>query len=429
MKRKILMSILTSITMYTWAQENPSEETKKKRLDFAKNYFELGGTFFPSFTGKSIVNNEVETFKNSASFNQYLTWGAFHFWGHAELYVTFPLNQTDFKKNDQNSFELKHSVVTGARFFPWVYQEKKIIPYVGVNWGALDFQQKSKPDEDQPFLSKDFMMNYDIGVLYGYRNFSLRLGVNYFPDNKWQYPIDKTNKEEIKTPNFAFQFGLLYSMDTSNDVDKETRDKWNSYPRLSKQTLGSVKFGDFFVGVGPSMSFSLSKSEYNESQFPYLKNKITSKNYFDIAAGYHFYKAGVFTALSFRNPKFETEGYGSKQVIRKTSLALEVNKFLTDYTGFAPYIGLNVAYDKLKYNEMTDNVKQELTFNKVEPGITVGWDVRPGKNDEALILRTNFRWYPFSEFNVDGKKFKFSQLEYNLIQLVFYPEKLIHKKK
>lgn len=104
---------------------------------------------------------------------------------------------------------------------------------------------------------------------------------------------------------------------------------------------------------------------------------------------------------------------------------MEVNKFLIDYTGFAPYIELNVAYDKLVYNETIDGVNRKISLDKnIEPGITLGWDIRPGKNAEALILRTNMRWYPYATFKVDGRKFIFSQLEYNLIQIVLYPERM-----
>ena len=67
--------------------------------------------------------------------------------------------------------------------------------------------------------------------------------------------------------------------------------------------------------------------------------------------------------------------------------------------------------------------------NKLDAGVTFGWDIVPGKTSEALILRTNLRWYPLSKFEIDGKKFNFSQLEYNLIQVVFYPNRLKKRRK
>lgn len=416
--------------MYALNIQAQDTTAQKQRLDFAKMYFEVGGTYLASFTGKQLVNGQLNSFEHSATLNSYITWGAFHFWGHTEFYVTFPLNQLNLNKNDQTDHELLHSVATGARIYPWAMKEGKIRPYIGANWGALEFKQNLKPDENQPTLSKDIMLNYEAGVLYNYKKVAVRLGINYFTDKKWQYPVSKTQMAEIETPQMSFQLGLLYTFDASKDNTKENIDKWNSYPRVSKLSYDAKKFGDFFVGIGPSLSFSLSKSEYNAVQFPYLQQKLTSKSYFDMALGYHFNKANLFTALSYRNPIYKTEGFGSDQTIKKTSVALEVNKFLTDYSGFAPYIGLNVAYDKLKYEQNVDgDIKQQTFTNPLEPGITLGWDIVPGKTNEALILRTNLRWYPFSKFEIEGKTFNFSQLEYNLIQLVFYPERLKLRKK
>ncbi len=428
MKQKLVPFILILCTLNIFAQQE-SLKKDKKRLDFAKMYFEFGNDFSSSFTGKRLVNDEIITFENSTSVTQHLNWGAFHFWGHAEFYVTFPVNQLNLKKDNETDFTLTNYVVTGARFLPWAFREKKIRPYAGVSWGSIDFQQRIKPDENQPILSKDFLLIPETGLMYGYKSLMIRLGLSYNYDNKWNYPLSRTTFSEIETPKFNFQLGLNYSFESSKREKPENKQLWNSYPRTSSIGYDATKFGDFFVAIGPSLSFSLSGSEYNKAELPYLKNKLTSSNYFDIATGYQFNKLGLFAALSFRNPTFETEGFDAKQTIKKTSLAFEVNKFITDYTGFAPYIGLNIAYDKLKYTENIDNISKELSFNSIEPGITFGWDIIPGKTSEVIVLRTNLRWYPYSSFKIDGKTFDFSQLEYNLIQVVFYPERLKKRKK
>ncbi len=423
----MILMILWSCSFGLLAQKETLPQNKE-RLDYAKMYFELGGTFLPSFDGKYLNNNEVATFENSASAIQYLNWGGFHFWGHGEFYVSFPLNYQPFTKNEETNSEISHSVVTGVRYYPWVYREKRIIPYVGANWSALGFKQTNEANDQYTSLFKDFNLAFDAGVLYGYKDFSLRLGASYLGNTNFDYPISKTQKTEIKLPNLGFQVGLLYAWDSTKDTDPSNIEKWNQYPSVSKQSLGSTTFGNFFLGVGPSISFSLKASEFNETQFPYLQSQLSSSNYFDIVGGYNFNKAGMFAAFSFRNPKFETEGFGTTQTIKKTSIAFEVNKFLVDYSGFVPYIGLNVAYDKFRYNEKVEEVEREFTFkNKIEPGLTLGWDIQPGKNQEALILRTNLRWYPFSSFEIDDKTFNFSQLEYNLIQVLFYPGRLRKK--
>ncbi len=425
MKKISLFVVIMAVTGSDLSAQKESASTHhRKRLDFAKMYFELGGSYVPSFMGIGVIDNELTSFENPASITQYLNWGGFHFWGHAEFYVTIPLNQYNFEKRDQTNYKLSHSVATGFRLLPWAYREKSIRPYLGFSWSALEFQQKVSPNQDQPILSKDFMLVPDAGFLFGHHGFSLRLGINYFYDNSWNYPISRTDLAIIETPKFNLQFGLNYSFETSRSKNEASNDRWNNYPEISKPGLGAARSGSFFVGAGPSLSFSLSRSRYNQKVLPYLPNQLSSGNYFDVAVGYQFNRKGLFAALSFRNPEFETEAYGTVQTIKKSSFALEVSKFLTDYSGFAPFIGINVAYDRFRYLENVDNASNELIFKGFEPGVSFGWDIIPGKADEAIILRTNLRWYPFSTFAVDGLEFNFSQLEYNLIQVVFYPERL-----
>ncbi len=134
MKLKLIVLLFTIYTSQLWAQQKTSPSPlEKQRLDFAKMYFEGGGTFLPSFTGKHLVNGQLSSFEHSATLNPYLTWGAFHFWGHTEFYVTFPFNQLNLNKNNTISHQLLHSVATGARIYPWTMKEGKIRPYIGAN--------------------------------------------------------------------------------------------------------------------------------------------------------------------------------------------------------------------------------------------------------------------------------------------------------
>ncbi len=406
------------------AQESTTEEKRKERLDFATTYFEIGGSFFPSFTGVLLQNNELVSVENAESVIPHINWGGFHFWGHAEFFITVPLKQFNFGTNETTDFQLTHSVVTGMRLLPWAFEEKKLRPYVGLSWSGLDFQQKEAPDGNQPVLTNNFVLAKEAGVLFGYKQFALRLGVTYFGSNKWNYPVSKTRFGLVEAPKYNIQVGLNYSYEGSHAKVQKTNDRWNGYPAISSPGLMAKRAGDFFVGIAPSFSFGLSESDYTNTTLPFLDKKPNSSMYADIAVGYQFYKLGLFTAASFRSPVFKTEGYGVAQTVKKKSFALEVNKYLTDYSGFAPFVGLNMAFDQLEYIEQGEGADINLTFRSLEPGISFGWDIIPGKTDEALILRTNLRWYPKASFEVGGKAFDFSQLEYNLIQAVFYPGRL-----
>lgn len=419
-KKITILAICCFCFIRSTAQDNT---TQNQRLDFARMYLETGGYFFPGFTGKQLIHNQITPVDYAATLNPYITWGGFHFWGHTEFYVSFPLGQINLDGNAAEH-KLQNSVATGARIYPWAMKKGKLRPYIGFNWGALTFQQISQNTEKSTEISKDFMLNFDAGIMYSFKSLAFRLAVNYFPNNEWQYPISKTETTQFTTPPYAIQLGLLYSFDLTKNNTQANIDRWNDYPSLSKLSYDSETFGDFFIGAGPSQSFSLNHSEYNTEKFPYLQQRLSSSTYFDLALGYHFNRANLFLALAFRNPTYITEGFDTKQTINKTSLAFEVNKFLTDYSGFAPYIGLNIAYDVIEYHEEVALSNRKINFSSIEPGLTFGWDIVPGKTNEALILRTNLRWYPCSSFTIDGLSFNFNQLEYNLIQLVFYPQRL-----
>ncbi len=425
--------LLTTLLVFTFSlksQKDTSATIEKERLDFALGFFELGGTFLPSFSGKQSSSEGILNYDQSATLNSTFYWGAFHFWGHAEFYVSFPLNQLDLSKKEGPSSDFNHFTITGARYYPWAVSNKKIRPYVGLSWSALDIKQNAIPGESQPILQKNFTTVADFGLLYKHNKWAARLGISYFPQHQWDYPISKTEFASIETPKFGVQLGVMYTTDfTKNNGDQEINDRWNSYPTVSKVSYNATSVGDFFVGAGPSISFNLNTSDYNASEFPFLSEKYASLSYFDVVLGYQFNKQNAFAALSYRNPTFEQEGYGTTQTINKTSVALEVTKFLTDYSGFAPFIGLNVAYDDIKYSETSEQSALEGKYTNIEPGITFGWDILPGKTEEYLILRTNLRWYPLADFEVKNKDFKFGQLEYNLIQVVFYPERFIKSKR
>ncbi len=426
--KRILTFLLATLGgMYLRAQNDSIPLANKTRLNFAKTYYEVGGSYIPSFNGQKLSNPGREAIKHSGSFNTNLSWGGFHFWGHAEFFVSFPLKQ--FYTNE-NTYNFTHVAVTGARFLPWAFREKALRPYIGLNWSAFDFQQGNDPIKGSPKLEKNFSLVPNIGVLYSYKNFAVRFGADFFLDNEWQYPISKNEFATIHTPKYSLNLSLLYYMESSADNKYEnSKARWNNYPTVSELGYEASSFGDFFLGIGPSLSFSLSDSEYLNEKYPYLEKRKSSESYFDIAAGYQFNKWNMFTAISFRNPEFIRSGYGEQLQIKKTSFALEFTKFLTDYSGFAPYVGLNIAYDNIDIKEKNDVVTVEHNFKKIEPGLTFGWDIVPGKTEEFLILRTNLRWYPFANYEVNGRRFKIDQLEYNLIQVLFYPQRFLRAKK
>lgn len=395
---------------------------QKERLDFASTYFEIGTSLFPSFDVSG--TSHYEGFQTKLQTTSYLNWGAYHFWGKAEIYVTIPLSLLKADERSFREYQLIHSVATGARFFPWRFEEGKVRPYLGLSWSALDFHINLDENEEYPIHSKNFEVTPEFGLVYGKKGFALRVGTFYFPDSEWNYPSASTQLNNIKTPPFNIQVGLRYSYDSSRGKNKETNKRWNSFSTFSAPGINARRPEEWFVGVGPSTSFTLTPSTYTRDNLPYLEDQVSSGNYFDLAVGLVFNDPGILVAASFRNPEYESKGLGSVQRIKKQSLAMELMKYIVDYSGFAPYVGINLALDQIVYQESTRSETTSVTSHHIEPGFTLGWDIMPGKSEEFLVLRTNLRWYPMQFFEVNGRKFSFSQLEYNLIQAVFYPGRI-----
>ena len=55
-----------------------------------------------------------------------------------------------------------------------------------------------------------------------------------------------------------------------------------------------------------------------------------------------------------------------------------------------------------------------------------GWDIRPFRNS-VILLRTNLRYYPSTTLDAtSSESFAFDQLEFNFIEAVIYPERLMN---
>lgn len=422
MKKIVFYLVCTVISNDVLAQEYVTEG--KKRLNFAKTYFELGGQYSPNFSsGKLAANQSIQKVTNPASIVPYLNIGGMHFWGHADFFISIPLTQINLKKSDSSDFTLNQSVVTGGRFLPWAFKDNKIRPFVGISWAVVSSKQENKQNSGQPIISKSKLI-FDAGLLYGKGNFMGRIGVNFYPTTKLNYPISSTRFEVLNTPNWSAYIGLVYAFETtrSKNMDAENA-RLNKFPRTSSPTMNAFKKGDWFIGIGPSTSFILGNSNYNNDFHPYFNKKPISNSHLDVSLGYQFNKKGLITALSYRNPRFTNEAFGTKQTIKKNSVVLEVYKFLTDYSGFTPYVGLNVALNKIDYTKKSTTQDISVSKNMVTPGITFGWDILPGKTEQWMVLRTNLRWFPFEKLDLDNKTFSLNQIEYNVIQAVFYPSR------
>jgi hypothetical protein len=199
---------------------------------------------------------------------------------------------------------------------------------------------------------------------------------------------------------------------------------------VTKILANKGRLNGFYLGVGISSAFWLKASNYNTQLRPYI-GKYSTSIMPDFTLGYYLHKPDLNIAVGYRGYDASTTTYGTIQQLNRKSLLFEATKYLFDYHGFVPFIGPVVSYENLYFNESFEGTKTvDVEDDKLGYGLTFGWDIRPNRI-QSWILRTNLRWHPNLFLEVDQhSKISFDNLEFNFIQLIIYPNRMIkHKPK
>ncbi|WP_281612713.1 hypothetical protein [Flammeovirga sp. SubArs3] len=394
----------------------------EKRHSFAKTYFGIDNYIATNLANGSFLNanNEVVSFQKHGFITPSINIGATHFWGHSDFFIS--INTTDIKFGEdkiENSYRL--GTFTGLRVYPIASKEQSIRPYIGYKFSPFRYTQKDLNNDQFKFTQVKSIVDIGLGIQLSKFYFTLEYGRVINPDFDIYLSREVISQDQF--PEHLFQIGVNYMMETTkganNQLSKQANDQFSA----------SNKWGLFF-GIGPSASFPIKSSNYVTDKYPFLDDKTFPVIYPDIAVGYHFTKLDFISALSFRPISQTRSAYGIEQKIKRHSINMETYKFIADYHGFVPYIGLGLSYEKLSFSEK-DNGHETSSFNTNEfsPNLVFGWDIRPSVKGDGWVLRTNLRYYPFLELEHQGKKLSLQHLEFNFIQFVIYPQRLKQIKK
>lgn len=417
----VIIFILAGITHLCYSQVYIEKQTRHR---FAQ--LNLGLDFQSSFGGSTKyidVRGNTQSFNLTNTYSPRILIGGTHFWGRADFYIGIPLFSTTLKENNQEITTLR-GVETVFKYYPLRIEQNKIRPYIGASLAPFYFEQKNKNVQytSGPELNK---VSFPLmaGLTYNLKNHLIEFGLAWNYQNQQKYYLSRTQTETIKTPPIYVTISIRYVLETTLGAEKD----WES--GRTKQVTDILaergRLNGLYAGVGMSSAFWLNESSYNKKTRPYI-NKYGISIMPDFTIGYYLHNLDLNMAIGYRGYGASTNSYGAIQELNRKSILFEATKYLFDYHGFVPFLGPTISHENLSFME---NFEEQNTFdikeNKIGYGFTFGWDIRPNRI-QSWILRTNLRWYPNLFLEVEsGSKISYNNLEFNFIQLIIYPNRMI----
>ena len=388
-----------------------------RRHAFAKSYYGLSLIGAPAMAEGLLVDEDVVMpFGRSAFLSPAVNIGATHFWGHADFYVS--INTVPIKLGDdavKNSIHM--GTFTGLRVYPWAVGEGQgVKPYLGYKFSPWRYRQGDTPELSYKTTRIKGMVDAGLGLATSWGYFTLEGTKLLNPD----FEVNLTTTggpTPDRWPGWTVGMGLNISLETtsvaSNPVNKQLNQELREH---NKQGL--------FLAAGPSSAFPVVGSEGAADAYPYLDDLSFPTIFPDVALGYHFTKADALVAVSRRRMVQRRSAYNRALNIDRQSTALEAYKFVGDYHGFVPYVGLGVGMERMDLEEREgDVVVSEGTYVDMPWYLVFGWDIRPSERGDWWVLRTNLRIPPMLELDHDDHTWSLQHLEFNFIQLVVYPQR------
>ena len=419
---RILVTYILSVAgligwpMFTFAQKIVEQQT---RFRFAQMHLGVDGQYIPSVqAGFLSATGEQRPFTTPGTYHPRFTIGATHFWGLMDFYVSFPLNSIRPPAAEIQEYSVSTNVATGARVHPLQLLYHRINPFVGANWSTLSYNQRVNEQLSGATFTRDVII-LEGGLNYLTGPHWFEVGVQHLPAREFTYATSRQTTTPVRFPALTFQVSYKFLLDVTKPLEKDNKNQFGQYLRERGQLSG------FHLDVGPSAAFTLPRSEYLTRTRPYLNNPSGNQPFWDLSVGYYFFRPDFDIRLAHRNIVADHTAYGLSQRLSRRSISLEVYKYLLDYHGFVPFVGLSVSREQLGIREIdnetlvTDQHEQHYV-----PGLVFGWDIRPVRF-ESILLRTNLRYSPFLKTQVKGQMLSFQQLEFNFIQAVVYPQRLL----
>lgn len=392
----------------------------KSQHRFAQTYIGVNTQIIPS-SGKLFWQGTEQPFPQFIA--PRFTIGGLHFWGKLDFNVNFLLASLgNHSINQDGEVEFISGNDLSARYYPWRVEYNKIRPYLGYSVNVMNL---SLGNERQGTRSDAFVTSSLIGGFsYAKNDWQLNAELMFLPKNKRTFYSAINQSHLFELPRSYFSIGIVRFFDAT--IKEEALMKSGQTATIEKRLTAKNKLNTFSLAVAPSSSFFIKSPEFSTDLQSLPRHK--SNFNWDWGLGYLFNKAQIHIALSYRIYSSNSISYQLEHIARRRSIALEGFKFIGNYKGFAPYIGLSLSSERWAVgyfeNDVLQGNVQRTSF--ISPGVILGWDIVPSPID-TWVLRTNLRYYPMQEINdVNNQKSRVDQFEFNFIQLVLYPNRMIN---
>lgn len=349
--------------------------------------------------------------------------GGLHFWGRLNFTINFdvPLGKEQVIAPN-TSIRQRQFADLAAHVYPWRIEFGKLRPFIGGTYTShsLSYERNGQERTD------GWLAFYPEGGLsFASHNWQANLKATYSWSPEKEFYIDNRTPVSMELPPWQISIGLLRYFDTT--LREEPGIKDGSTYALEEDLQSAGKLNSFSVGIGASSGIFLRRPAYEDFVRQALPRHKTALH-LDLGLGYLFHRPGIHVGVSYRDYDNRVSSYGYQQILRRKSIALEGFKFLLDYNGFVPFLGLSLSYDRWAMAEFEGSVQvtEVARTEGLQPGLIFGWDILPSPL-ETWVLRTNLRYYPNLKINsVEGRRTRVDQLEFNFIQLVLYPQRMYH---
>ena len=413
--KKHLLLILFFIAGNSYAQDTLN--FAERRFKFAEGSLGADLEFIPSSGNSFYLNSEGEktAFSFPAQMTPRFTITGLHFWRNVDFYINVPVTNFLNRTIDDVEFSYGTGPETGMKIYPFKVKENAIRPYAGISWNLMNYSQKVGEEDGQFILRSQAPLQF--GFTYNRNNKLFEIGGSYNYQNNLEYYISRTQKEMIELPPLSFHASYRWIFETSLDDAPEYFD--GTINRQVTKLRAKNKLSSFSFAIGASTSF-MALNDYNAENYPFLDNMKLSNSHLDLGIGYYHEGWDAHANLTFRNIPFGLNGFNFQQKYLRRTVGVELYKFLFDYHGFVPYLGVIPSYETHTFQNLED--EQELlnhSESKWTAGLIFGWDIRQDER-QWYILRTNLRYYPIN-LSIDDIDYRFNQFEFNFIQFVYYP--------